>query len=219
MPERREDNQNIDPQDHGEYVATTIPARIEIEMKEVVLSFGEAEKILRNARSVALGPCQCRKIEQNCDAPVDVCLSLNHSAEGDDEYEGFEPVSVERALEALRTSHEAGLVHLAYRKPGKPITEFCSCCSCCCWFLKKLKTTDYHESIVEARYVAKQDAGKCVGCGACVERCQFDAWLPSENGEKPSLKTTGCFGCGVCVTACPVDAISLVPRPAVSSPA
>jgi len=212
MTEHQERTQDGESQDHDEYIATTIPVRIDIDMKQQVLSLDEAEEILRGARSVALGSCDCRKKGQICDAPVDVCLSLNNSADGDDEYEGFEPVMVEQALEVLRTSHEAGLVHLAYRKPGKEITEFCSCCSCCCWFLQKLKTTDYHESIVEAKYIAEQDTAKCVGCGTCVKRCQFDAWLAPEADEKPSLQAASCFGCGVCVTACPADAISLVPR-------
>ncbi|MFC2100024.1 ATP-binding protein [Candidatus Bipolaricaulota bacterium] len=214
MSDPPENKQTIEPQEDDEYIATTIPVRIDIDMKQAVLGLDEAEEILRSARSIALGPCTCRKTEQNCDAPVDVCLSLNHSADGDSEWEGFETVTVARALETLRTSHEAGLVHLAYRKPGKEITEFCSCCSCCCWFLNRLKATDYHESIVEAKVIAEQDEEKCLGCGTCVQRCPFDAWQPSEDGEKPSLKTTGCFGCGVCVTACPADAISLVPRSA-----
>jgi ferredoxin len=215
MADQPDKAQTTEPQENEEYIATTIPVRIDIDAKQAVLSFDEAEEILRSATTLAIGPCGCRKEEQNCDAPIDVCLALDY--EERDLYEGFEPVSVERALEALRTSHEAGLVHLAYRKPGKPITEFCSCCSCCCWMFKRLKATDYHEAIVESRFIAKQDPETCVGCGTCVERCPFDAWLPSENGGAPSLAEGRCFGCGVCVTACPADAISLRPREPVST--
>jgi len=198
------------PSATDDYIATTIPVRIDIDRKQAVLSLEEAEAVLRDARSIALGPCICRKEAQNCDAPIDVCLSLNH--EEGDQYEGFEPVSVKRALEALRLSHKAGLVHLAYRKPGQPITEFCSCCSCCCWMLKRLKATDFHEAIVEADVIAVHDAETCIGCGACASLCPFDAWLPSENGGKPSLQANRCFGCGVCVASCPANAIRLVPR-------
>jgi len=205
-----QDAQLGEASENDEYTATAIPVRIEIDAKQAVLDLTEAEEILRDAKSIALGPCICRQQEQNCDAPVNVCLALNQ--EEADLYEGFEPVSIERALEALRISYEAGLVHLAYRKPGKPITEFCSCCSCCCWLLKRLRAMDYHESIVESRFVAQQDTDACIGCGTCIERCPFDAWLPSENGGAPSLRTAGCFGCGVCVTSCPADAIRLVPR-------
>jgi electron transport complex protein RnfB len=200
--------------DSDEYIGTTIPVRVDIDMAETVLSFTEAEKILRSASSIALGPCGCRKTEQKCDAPLLTCLSLNHSEEtlATEQYAGFAPVTIEQALVALRASHEAGLVHLAYRKPGKPITEFCSCCSCCCWFFKKLKESDYHADLTASAYVAEHDMETCVGCGTCVERCHFDAWTPSENGGRPSLDAARCYGCGLCVSSCPTRAVTLVPR-------
>ena len=195
------------------YVVTTVPVRVEVDVRKAVLNLEEAEKVLRLAGSIALGPCSCRKTEAKCDAPVETCLSLNQGEKGG-ETEGFRPVSVEEALAALRVSHEAGLVHLAYRRPGKEITEFCSCCSCCCWFLNKLKAFEYHDALIESTHIAHQDVERCIGCGTCVERCHFDAWNLPQNGDKPSLNMQRCFGCGVCVSHCPAEAISLIQRPA-----
>ena len=195
------------------YAATTIPVHVEVDVRQTVLYLEEAERILREADSIALGPCTCREENRNCDAPVETCLALNQKQEDlAKESRGFKPITVERALETLRASHKAGLVHLAYRKPGKEITEFCSCCSCCCWFLNALKRYDYHDAIVESSHVAEQDVERCIACGACVERCPFEAWSPAQNGGKPSLALEKCFGCGVCVSGCPVGAISLAPR-------
>ena len=210
------------PQDVAEavehYTATTIPVRIDIDLKQVVINLAEAEKLLRDAESIALGPCACRVEKHNCDRPIDVCLTLDEDSDHAVEtWEGFRHVSAEEALAALRTSHEAGLVHLAYRKPGQESTIFCSCCACCCWFLNALKQFDYHDAVVESSHVARQDTERCVGCGTCVERCPFDAWAPARNGEKPLLSAEECFGCGVCVSGCPVGAISLVPRAVVES--
>jgi len=213
------ERENGQPSDGAEtvddYIATTIPVRIEIDVRQAVLSLGEAEAILRDASSIALGPCVCRKEAQNCDAPVETCLALSQSKEDlAKEFAEFKPVTVERALEALRASHEAGLVHLAFRKPGKEITEFCSCCSCCCWLFSKLRHSDYRSQVVESAYIAKHDETSCTGCHACVERCPFNAWGLSQNGHKPSLNPEKCFGCGVCVSSCPVGAIRFVPRAA-----
>jgi len=194
------------------YHATTIPVQVEIDVAQTILSQPEAEEILKGAEAIALGPCYCRKEAKNCDAPLDVCIAVGGDvAEVIADYEGFRVVSQEEAEEALRISHEAGLVHLAYRKGGTQITQFCSCCSCCCWFLNTLKDYDYHEAIIASNYVVAHDREACVGCGACVDRCHFSAW--STNGDgKPNLVAEKCFGCGVCVMSCPSGAISLIPR-------
>lgn len=195
------------------YTATTIPVHVDVDVGQAVLNLEEAAKILRGADSIALGPCACRKEKKNCDRPVDTCITLSReSEEAVKTWEGFRHVSVDEALGALRISHKAGLVHLAFRKPGSEATVFCSCCSCCCWFLNTLKRFNYHDAIVEASHVAEQDVDRCIGCGRCIERCPFDAWSPGQNGEVPSVNLERCFGCGVCVSSCPVGAISFVPR-------
>lgn len=51
------------------------------------------------------------------------------------------------------------------------------------------------------------DYKKCVGCGLCVENCQFNA-LKMENG-KPVLNDFTCEGCGACEILCPQKAIKL----------
>lgn len=195
------------------YTATTIPVHIEIDVKQTMVNFPEAESILRTASSIALGDCVCRKEGQNCDNPVHVCIGLNRPIEEiRKENESFHTATVNDALAALKLSHEAGLVHLAFRNKDGDIKEFCSCCDCCCWFLGKLKQFDYHDGVVESSHVAQHLLERCVACGLCVEKCPFDAWIVGEDGGKPTLNTNKCFGCGVCVTACPSQAIAFVPR-------
>jgi Pyruvate/2-oxoacid:ferredoxin oxidoreductase delta subunit len=195
------------------YQATTIPVHIDIDVQHTVVDLSEAEAILRAATSIALGDCACRTKDNKCGRPVNVCLAVNQSAEElKKEFPSFQHVSVERGLEALRISHEAGLVHLAFRKKGGEITEFCSCCECCCWFLGELKQFDYHDGVVESARVAQHLPDDCVACGLCVAKCPFDAWQAGENGHKPTLRTEKCFGCGVCVTACPAHAIAFETR-------
>ena len=193
------------------YTARTIPVHVELHAQETVLSEPEMETLLREARILGLGPCGCREKHGNCDAPLEVCVSLNECAEETIERGRARAVPLEEALEALRLSHEAGLVHLAYRKRDQEVSLVCSCCSCCCFFLTALKRFDYHDALIESAYVASHDPMYCRSCGTCIERCPFDAW--AEVSEKQiSFEPSRCFGCGLCVSTCPTGAIAFVER-------
>jgi len=211
------DERKLTPEEIAEKLdhctATTIPVHIEIDVTHTVVRLTEAEKILRKATVISLGDCYCRKTKGNCDKPVNTCLVLNQKVEGMKEWDSsFHEVSVDKALSVLKESHEAGLVHLAFRNKDGEINMFCSCCDCCCWFLDKLKQFDYHDGVVESSHIAKHLPDQCVACGLCVQKCPFDAWKAGKDGGKPTLAAEKCFGCGVCVTACPSQAIAFVPR-------
>jgi MinD superfamily P-loop ATPase len=53
------------------------------------------------------------------------------------------------------------------------------------------------------------DYKKCIGCGTCVENCQFEALKMVNN--KPRLNKFTCEGCGACEILCPQKAIKLKP--------
>ena len=200
------------------YTATTIPVHIEIDVTHTVVKLTEAETILKAAGSIALGDCACRTEHGNCNNPVHVCIGLNRPIEEiKKENDSFHSATLDEALKALKISHEAGLVHLAFRNKHGEINEFCSCCDCCCWFLGILKQYDYHHGVAESSHVARHLPEECVACGLCVSKCPFDAWLAGESGDKPALQEGKCFGCGVCVTACPSNTIAFVERSAVAS--
>ncbi len=58
------------------------------------------------------------------------------------------------------------------------------------------------------RAVIRQD--DCIGCGACLARCRFDAVTRTGRGAGEAtfeVIDAACEGCGVCAAACPVDAI------------
>ena len=50
------------------------------------------------------------------------------------------------------------------------------------------------------------DAGKCNGCGECVEVCPLDAMTIENNTCVVDAET--CGDCGACVDACPNEAIT-----------
>src|SRR3989304_6485121 len=169
------------------------------------------KKILKEAKLISIGECPCRKKLHRCTAPLDVCFSLDKEAVKFIEKGLARKVSLKEALDALRRSHEAGLVHVTITYQGKEKPEvICSCCSCCCHSLSGLIRFGMPEAVVASKYVAVLNPETCVDCGKCVARCQFRArWM--ENG-KVKYDKTRCFGCGLCVSTCPTGAISLTAR-------
>jgi Pyruvate/2-oxoacid:ferredoxin oxidoreductase delta subunit len=192
-------------------LAVTIPVNLHIEGTQRILDLSQMEQILSQTKHIAISDCACRKKNQKCNAPLEVCFSLDERAEKMAEKGSARKVSLAEALDALRRSHEAGLVHLTITYQGKEKPEVvCSCCSCCCHSLSGLIRFGMPDAVVTSKYIAAIDLQKCVDCGKCISRCQFKArWI--ESGQV-RYDVKRCFGCGVCVSTCPTDAISLVER-------
>jgi len=191
--------------------AVTVPVNISIHGQQTVLDMSGVENILRNAEVITLDDCGCRIRWHKCDAPLDVCLSLDEEAREAMKH-GAKRISFAQALVVLRRSHQAGLVHLAFTFKGHDKPDvICSCCSCCCHSLSALVRFGMPEAVVASEYIAHQDYDTCDDCGDCVQRCQFQArQLNSDN--KLVFNSAKCFGCGLCVSTCPTKSITLIKR-------
>lgn len=193
--------------------AVTIPVNTEIDVEHRVYDMSEMKKILMEADKIALQDCGCKTEYNNCDAPKDVCLSVNKVADELTQSDKVDSrfITVEEALKVLERSHEAGLVHMSYTMKGddKP-GLICSCCACCCHTLGSLVRNGIHTQILTSKYIAEDDQSKCNDCGDCVDRCVFQA-RSMEDGVLV-YDVTKCFGCGLCVSICPEQAISLIER-------
>lgn len=195
----------------GKMTAITVPVNLRLEGVHRVLDLSEMEKVLKSARVMALGKCDCRTKMKKCDAPLDVCISLDREAEALIKAGAGRKANLEEALEALRRSHKAGLVHIAYTfKDNARPDVVCSCCSCCCHSMSALVRFGIPEAVVASKYIAFNDPETCVNCGTCAGRCQFKA-RHLESG-KLVFNEARCFGCGVCVSTCPTESISLRAR-------
>ena len=193
--------------------AVTIPVNVAIEADHRVLNLSEMETILRRAKRIVLQDCGCRMDKRNCSAPLDVCINIDTP----DDYVATHgtnnacEATLEEALNALRRSHEAGLVHMAYTMKGSDrATLICSCCTCCCHTLGGLLRYGIATQVLTSRFISDQDPKKCVVCGRCVDRCVFGA--RDLNKGELRYDSSKCFGCGLCVSTCPALAIALVPR-------
>jgi len=193
--------------------AVALPVNVEIEADHRVFDMSEVEKILRESGYIFLNNCGCRSMHRNCDNPLDTCLAVNVGPDYPETGEGRNShrVTVEEALAALKRSHEAGLVHMAYVMKGddKPFL-ICSCCTCCCHTLGGLLRHGIHTQVLTSKLIAEDDDAKCTDCGTCVKRCVFGARRMID-GEK-KYDNTRCFGCGLCASTCLTNAIKLVDR-------
>ncbi len=191
--------------------AVTIPVNVHIEGKERILDLSEMQNILQEAKVIAISNCSCREKVHGCNAPLDVCFSVNQRAQEFVDKGSARKVTLKEALDALRRSHEAGLVHVTLTYKGKETPDVvCSCCSCCCHSLGALIRFGMSDAIIASKYVANYNSATCINCGRCIARCQFKA--NSIDKGKVKFDETRCFGCGVCVSTCPTNSISLVPR-------
>lgn len=192
--------------------AITIPVNTIIEAEHKVYDVSEMEKILREARRISVSNCGCKTEYGNCDAPRDVCLGLDEEADRVlKTYKDAKELSIEEALDVLKRSHAAGLVHMAYIMEGddKP-GIVCSCCPCCCHTLGGLLRYGIHTQVLTSDYVAKDDREKCTACGTCASRCVFEARKMEE--DELVYDESRCYGCGLCVSTCPTQTISMIPR-------
>lgn len=212
MPEKSDwTKEELEKEYVNTMAAVTIPVNMHIEGQQRILDLTEMREILGEAKLISLGECDCRKELKKCNAPLDVCISLDEEAEAQIKKGLAKKASLEKALEALGRSHKAGLVHIAYTFEGNEKTDIvCSCCSCCCHSLSALVRFGMPEAVVASKYVAVNNLETCINCGTCVERCQFKT-RHLENG-KLVYNMVRCFGCGVCVSTCPTKSISLIVR-------
>jgi NAD-dependent dihydropyrimidine dehydrogenase PreA subunit len=198
-----------------------VPVNTEIKKDQTVLNFDNVKKYVDAAEKITVMDCSCRKDLKRCDAPVETCMTFDESAERqlkseDARIRSYKPhaVSREEAMEVLKKSAEAGLVHLAYldkdSTDGK-VGTICSCCSCCCENLGSILRFGMAPQLLKASAKSVRDSSKCENCGTCVDRCHFGA-RKMING-KLEFNQDRCFGCGLCVSTCPAGAIKLSPLP------
>jgi len=194
-------------------IAKTVSVNLEIKADHMVLNLEKAIKYLDGAHTIATLGCVCRTNKHNCDSPVDVCITLDNVAEGQltRKVRNAGKITRDEAVEVLRRSHEAGLVHMAYALNGEPkVTAICSCCSCCCAVLSSVLRFGLYLKLLTSDTRSVTDMCRCTDCGICAKRCQFGArdMVDGALNFNPEL----CLGCGLCVTKCPTSAIELVAK-------
>lgn len=190
------------------YSSKVIPVGESLENKQKVMPSEQVIEILRKATFLSVQDCECRTHYKRCDHPLEVCLILNDNGEKLVSEGEARKIDFPEAVDILKKANQSGLVHLSLYQPDHEVFALCSCCPCCCHDLQIVSIYGRKDLMARSDYVAETDEDLCIHCGACVERCYFNA--RTMDGECMVYDPGLCMGCGLCVTSCPVDAVSLI---------
>ena len=179
-----------------------------------VLPYQVMNKIIENARVIAVANCSCRVIAKligrDCGHPLEVCMKFNELAEYIIEKGFARQISKEEAKKISKGASEAGLVHFVDNTIDK-VLQNCNCCGCSCWNLGRIKRRKIpRDEIIATYFIRNTIEDNCVGCGNCIDICPADAVHLVDTIAQ--VERNWCIGCGVCVSKCPNDAIKIVVR-------
>jgi ferredoxin len=198
----------------GPSVHRVVPVGESIEADIEIQPFESVAQIVDNAAAWGVMDCICRKqkllVGDPCDHPIEETCMVFSQAEGAFDGSGaVRALTREQAMEKLRQVAEAGLVHsVSNNKQG--MWYICNCCTCSCGVLRGIADLGIANVVARSAFVNRVDDALCIGCGACVESCPFDAMSVDDVAAVDGVR---CVGCGVCTLSCPVGALSLVRRP------
>lgn len=172
-----------------------------IHTNSVVVPIEVAKDIIRSTTDIAVSPCVCRTVRQNCDNAIMTCFGLNFYGSLKKKA-GERSVSIEECLAVADKAHEDGLIAVIESCVQPYQDNLCFCCPCCCMPLT-LKT-EYKVPFVNYNgpYLPVFNESECDHCQACVKACPVGALSFDENGTR-HIDLDKCLGCGLCESACP----------------
>ena len=189
----------------------TIPIQKSIDTTQNIAAYEDACEILKKMKTIVVTDCICRKqkemIDKGCGKIMEACFMFGSMAQYYLDHNMGRQVDADEAINILKEAQEAGLVNqpATAQNPG----GMCNCCGDCCGVLRSLNEYPNPAQMVFSNYYAAVDQKTCIGCEACLDRCQMNA-LSMTDDEVAEINLGRCIGCGLCVTTCPSESITLV---------
>jgi ferredoxin len=198
----------------------TVNEEIHLTDLEQVIPYSRARDIiLKQPDHIVALDCPCRASRSNPCLPLDVCLVVGEpfaSFVVEHHAQRSRWITPEEAVEILSSEHKRGHVHHAFFKDAMlgRFYAICNCCACCCGAMQA------HQKgvpmLASSGYISTVDGDLCIGCGDCIDACQFLALTVIDGVAQ--VDKVKCMGCGVCISRCFQDALSLTRDPSRGEP-
>jgi ferredoxin len=196
---------------------------LSIENSLHVLDYERSSHVIETATHRGISMCYCRHKMYHkgraCDAPMNICMTFNTSAESLIRHGHARAVDVLEGLDLLAKAHESNLIQFG-ENVRQRVNFICNCCGCCCEAMIAARRFAVFHPIHTTNFLPQVRTETCNGCGKCVALCPVEAMtlVSANDPHRPKQKVARigedrCLGCGICVRACTKShSLSLVSR-------
>ena len=144
-----------------------------------VLDYERASEVIATASHIGVGMCYCRHKASHlgtaCDAPMDICMTFNGSAESLTRHGHARAVDKSECRDLLDQAYERGLVQFG-ENVQRRVSFICNCCGCCCEALTAQRKFAHLHPVHTTNFLPSVDsADACNGCAKCVDACPVEA--------------------------------------------
>lgn len=187
-----------------------------------VLDYERASEVIETASHIGISQCYCRyKMDlahQACDAPLDICMTFNGTAQGLIRHGFARQVDAAEGHDKLQEAYAHHLVQFG-DNCREDVNFICNCCGCCCEALIAARRFETLTPLHTSNFLPEVDTAHCTGCGKCVTICPVEAMtlVSAHDPARPKRKQARlnpdiCLGCGLCARVCDTDGITMQPR-------
>ena len=187
-----------------------------------VLDYEKATHVIRNASAIGLSLCYCRHkmahLDRACQAPLEMCLTLNITAEALIRNGHARKADRAEALDMLQQAYARNLVQFG-ENVRQEVNFICNCCKCCCEGMIAARRFALFHPVQTSNFLPHFNLNRCSGCGQCCTVCPVEALSltdalrgPRHGRATVQFNKSICLGCGVCARVCPTKAVRLVSR-------
>ena len=178
-----------------------------------VLDYERASEVIHTASHIGVGMCYCRHKMQHlgraCDAPMDICMTFNGSAESLIKHGHARAIEAAECLDLLDEAYERGLVQFGENVQER-VNFICNCCGCCCEAMIAARRFAHLHPGPHQQLPARDRSGRLQRLRQVRGGLSGGGPVPGlgqRSGTSPRRKAARldpevCLGCGVCVPAC-----------------